>query len=75
MPEKEDCGEGLELGDMVRVADRFQAVALYKQCVQQFREVLKVGSVVALLVLAHNSGLETLEEADMGSFEANAMVF
>ena len=75
MPEEEDCGEGLELGDMAQVTDLFQAVAVYKRCVQQFREALKVGNVVARLVLAHDSKLVTLEEVDMGSFEANTIVF
>jgi len=63
------------LGDMAQVTDLFQAVAVYKRCVQQFREALKVGNMVARLVLTHNSKLTMLEEADMGSFEANAIVF
>jgi len=75
MPEEEDCGEGLQAGEMARVADRFQAVALYKHCVQQFMAGLKVGNVLARLVLAHDSGLAALEEAGMGYFEANAIAF
>jgi len=75
LPEEEDCGEGLEVGEMARVADRFQAVALYEQCVKKFREGLKVGNVVAQMVQAHDSGLEVLQEAAMSFFEANAVVF
>jgi len=75
LPDEEDCGEGLEAGEMARVADRFQAVALYKHCVLQFRDGLKVGNIVVRLVLAHDSGLAALEEAGIGYFEANAIVF
>jgi len=75
LPVEEDCGEGLEVGEMVRVADRFQAVALYKHCVEQFREWLTVNNVVARLVLAHDSGLAGLEEAAMEHFKTNALVF
>jgi len=75
LPEEEDCGEGLEVGEMARVADRFQALALYEHCVQKFREGLKVGNVVARLVQAHDIGLAVLEEAGMSFFEANAIVF
>ena len=75
LPKEEDCGEGLEVGEMARVADRFQALELYKHCVQRFKEGLKVGNVVARLVQAHDSGLVVLEEVAMGFFEANALVF
>jgi len=75
LPEEEDCGERLEVGEMARVADRFQAVVLYEHCVQKFREGLKVGNVVVRLVQAHDSGLEVLQEAAMSFFEANAVVF
>jgi len=75
LPEDEDCGEGLEMWEMARVADRFQAVAVYKHCVQQFRGGVTVGNVVARLVLAHDSGLAALEEAGMRYFEANAITF
>jgi len=75
LPGVEECGERLEVGEMARVADRFQAVVLYQHCVQQYREGLKVGNVVARLVLAHDSGLLALEEACMGFFETNAIVF
>jgi len=47
LPEAENCGEGLEVGD----------------------------NVVARLVLAHDSGLEALEEAGMCYFQAHAIVF
>ena len=43
LPVEEDCGEGLEVGEMVQVA--FQAVALYKHCVEQFKEGLAVDKV------------------------------
>jgi len=73
LPEQEDCWEGLEVGEMARVADR--AVALYEHCVKKFREGLKVGNVVARLVQAHDSGMTALEEAGMSFFKANAVVF
>ena len=75
LPEEEDCGEGLEVGEMARVADRFQAVALYTHCMQKFVEGLQVGNVVARLVQAHDNGLPALEEAAMGFFEANTVLF
>jgi len=75
LPKKEDCGEGLEVEEMARMADRFQAVALYKHCVPQFREGLKVGNVVVRLAQAHDGGLAALEEAGMGYFKANAIAF
>jgi len=34
LPEDEDCGEGLGVGEIARVVDRFQAVALYERSVQ-----------------------------------------
>jgi len=75
LPKEEDCGEGLEVGEMARVANWFQTVALYERCMQKFRAGLNVGNVVALLVLAHDSGLAALEKTGMGCFEANAIVF
>jgi len=75
LPEDEDWGEGLGVGEIVRVVDRFQAVALYEQSVQQFREGLKVGNVVEQLMLAHDSRLGALEETGIGFFEANTIVF
>ena len=75
LPEEEDCGEGLEVGEMAQVADRFQALELYDHCVRQFKKELEVGNVVERLVQAHDSGLAVLEEAAMGYFEANALAF
>ena len=75
LPEEEEFRERLEVVEMAQVADRFQAVALYKHCVQKFKEGLKVGNVVARLVQAHDSGLASLEEAGMSFFEANAIAF
>jgi len=75
LPEKEDCGEGLAVGEMVRVADRFQASELYALCVEQFMEGLVVGNVVARLVHAHDSGLAELQETSMDYFKANALAF
>jgi len=34
LPEEEDCGEGLESGEMARVADRFQALDLFARCIE-----------------------------------------
>jgi len=60
---------------MVRVVDWFQVVALYKHCVQKFKEGLKVSNMVALLVQAHDNGLSALEQAGMGYFKVNAIAF
>jgi len=76
LPEEEDCGEGLTVGEMARVPDRFQASELYAHCMEQFSEAavcreappLAVGNVVAQLVQAHDSGLAGLEEAVMEYF-------
>ena len=57
LPETEDCGENLEVGEMARVADRFQAVELCAHCVGQYTEGMEVGNVVLRLVLAHDPGL------------------
>jgi len=73
--EEEHCGEGLKVGEMARVAARFQAVMLYNHCVQKFREGLNVDNVVVRLVLAHDSGLAALEETSMSFFRANAKAF
>ena len=73
LPEEEDCGEGLEVGEMARVADRFQASELYAHCVEQFKEGLAVGNVVVRLVQAHESGLAGLEEAAMEYLNANVL--
>jgi len=75
LPEEEDCGEGLAVGEMARVADRFQASELYVHCVVQFREGLAVGNVVARLVQAHDCGLAEMEEAAMEYFKANVLAF
>jgi hypothetical protein len=75
LPEDECCGEGLQAGEMVQVADRFQAAGLYEHCVEQFRGGLKVGNVVERLVAAHDSGLGVLEEAAMTYFQENARAF
>ena len=75
LPEEEDCGEGLAVGEMARVAGWFQESELYAQCVEHFREGLAVGNVAARLVQAHNSGLAGLEEAVMEYFKANALAF
>ena len=61
LPEMEDCGEGLEAGEMAGAADRFQALELYERCVQLFREGLEVSNVMERLVLAHDSQLPALE--------------
>ena len=44
LPEEEDCGEGLEVGEMAGVADRFQARGLYEHCVGQFGGGLRGGT-------------------------------
>ena len=75
VPEEEDCGEGLEAGEMARVADRFQARGLYEHCVGQFRVGLRVGNVVGRLVAGHESGLGDLEGAAMEYLRANVVAF
>jgi len=75
LPEEEDCGQGLAVGEMARVADRFQASELYVHCVEQFREGLAVVNVVARVVQAHDSGLAGLEEVAMQYLKANALAF
>ena len=75
LPEEEDCGEGLQAGEMVQVADRFQAAGLYEHCLGQFRGGLKVGNVVERLVVTHDSRMGVLEEAAMGYLKTNALAF
>ena len=75
LPEEEDCGEGLAVGAMARVADPFQVSELYVHCMEQFREGLSVGNVVARVVQAHDSGLAEFEAAAMEYFKANMLTF
>ena len=65
LPEEEGCGQGLEAGEMVKVADRFQATGLYEHCLEQFREWMEVGTAMQRLVQAHISVLEVLEKTVM----------
>jgi len=58
----EDCGEGLAVGEMAQVADRFQAVALYVHCVQMFTEGLKVGNAIERLVQVQDLKLDALQQ-------------
>lgn len=74
-PEEEDCGQGLGTGEMVRVADRFQADELYKHCMRQFQEGLRVDNVAERLVLAHDSGLKELKDAAIVFLKDNAYSF
>ena len=75
VPEEEDCGEGLEAGEMARVADRFQARGLYEHCVGQFRGGLRVGNVVGRLVAGRERKLGDLEGAAMEFLRANVVAF
>ena len=75
LPEEDGFGQGLGVGEMAKVADRFQAAGLYEHCVQQFKEGIEVGNVVERLVQAHDSRLAVLEEAAMRYFKANALAF
>jgi len=75
LPEEEDCRDRLTVGEMARVAVRFQASELYAHCVQLFREGLAVGNVVVRLVRAHDSRLTALEEAEIERFKANTLAF
>ena len=75
VPEGEDGGEGLAVGEMARVADRFQAGGLYEHCVGEFRGGLRVGNVVERLVVGRESGLEALEGAAMEYLKANVVAF
>jgi len=75
MPEEEDCGLGLVVGEMARVADRFQASELNAHCVEQFREGLAVGNVLVRLVQARHLRLTRLKKAAMEYFKANPLAF
>ena len=74
-PEREDCGHGLGAGEMAQVADRFQAVPLYEHCIGLFREGLRVLNVAERLVIAHDSGLEELQETAIVYLKNNAYAF
>jgi len=54
LTEAEDCGEGLDVGEMARVADRFQAEKLYERCVWLFKKGLEMKNVMEKLVQVHN---------------------
>ena len=75
LPDDKDCGEGLEVGEMARVADRFQAAELYDHCVQRFGEGLEVRNVVERLVVAHDSSLPALQQVAINYFRSNAVLF
>ena len=75
LPEAEDCGEGLAVGEMAKAADYFQAVELFEHCVEQFKGGLRVGNVMERLVQAHDMKLEALEEAAMQYQKAHALSF
>ena len=75
LPEEEDCGEGLEVGEMAGVADRFQARGLYEHCVGQFGEGLRVGNVVGRLVAGRERKLGDLEGAAMEFLRGNVVAF
>ena len=63
LPEGEDCGEGLAVGEMRQVADRFQAVALYVHYVPRFTEGLKVGNAIEQLVKVKELKLDALQQS------------
>ena len=65
LPEEEACGQGLGVGEMVKVADRFQASGLYEHCLVQFREGMEVETAIERLVQAHVSGLVALQKGAM----------
>jgi len=75
LPEEEDCGERLSVGEMARASDQFQAREQYAHCVEQFTEGLVVSNVVARLVQAHDSGLAGLEDPAIKYFRASALEF
>jgi len=75
MPDGEDCGEGLAVGEMARVADRFQAEGLFEHCVGQFRGALLVKNVMERLIVGYESGLEELKGAAMAYLRANVIAF
>ena len=77
LPKEKQCGEGLEVGQMALVADRFQVLEPYDQCEAQFKKELEVDNVVERLVQVHDNKLLALKDTDtaMGYFEANTVVF
>ena len=75
VPEEEDCGEGLETGEMATVADRFQAQRLYHHCVGLFREALTVGTVVQRLAHCHDNNLQDLKMGALEFLRENALTF
>ena len=75
LPEGEECKAGPRQGEMVVVADWFQASELYAHCVRKFWAGLRVGNVMTRLVQARDSGLAELEEAAIGYFKVKARAF
>jgi hypothetical protein len=54
LPESEDCGEGLEVGEMAKAADYYNAPVLCRRCVELFRLNLTPENLMQRLVQAHD---------------------
>lgn len=67
LPDSEDCGEGLGVGEMAKVADFYNVPVLWKRCVELFQLELTPENLMQRLVLAHDLHLD--------SFVAECFVF
>ena len=63
MPESDDCGESLQPGEMVRMADRAQAHELFQHCLRVFCGGLRKENVIERLVDAEECGPPALRSA------------
>jgi hypothetical protein len=75
LPAREDCGEGLGLGEMVQAAKRFKAGELHEHCHKLFVQGLSVGNAISRLVLVHDQRMEQLQEAVMEYLKQNSHAF
>lgn len=75
MPDREDCGEGLAVGEMVQVADRFQVPDLYVHSLKLFAESLTVDNVVERLITAADAKLASMQKEAMLFFQENVSDF
>lgn len=59
LPVSEDCGEGLGVGEMAKVADFYNVPVLWRRCVELFRMELTPQNLMQRLVLAHDLHLDS----------------
>lgn len=67
LPDSEDCGEGLGVGEMAKVADFYNVPVLLKRCVELFQLELTPKNLMQRLVLSHDLHLD--------SFVAECLLF